>query len=325
MADTTTNKIIAQLRALLQLTQTEAQIAQTRVGQATTDAVRRELTQNGQNAEERARVIGDALRQVGGTPDVITPAIGRLTALLKTGAEQTNPLSEALLQDLGLEHQLVDRARYVRALAVQAELPTVVALADRLVEAHTATVEWLTTVLAEEALGGPAALAATPLQRFAGTATRVANFPSRAAVEGVNRYVQLVQQAAGQVRNRFSAAGEKATRLTEDAREVVVAGRDASLEKAEKVAQREGNAEAAEAVHETRRNTGALEARELPIRNYDNLTTQDAITEIKGLTEAEDIRAIVAYEQAHKARTSVVSAAQTTLAGIAKEAAGVTS
>jgi hypothetical protein len=323
--DTTVTKTIAQLRALLQLTQTEAQIAQTRVSQATTDAVRRELRQNAENSEERARLIADALRELGGAPDVVTPAIGRLIALLKTGAEQANPIAEALLQDLALEHQLVDRARYVRALAVQAGRPSVIALADRLVEAHTATVEWLTTVLAEEALGGPAALAATPLQRVAGTATRVAVFPTRAAVQGVNRYVQFVQQTAEQVRNRFTAAEEKATRLTEDAREVAIAGRDASLEKAERVAQREGNAEAAEAVHETRRNTGALEANELPIKHYENLTTQDAIAAIKKLTEAEDVRAIFAFEQANKGRTSVISAAQTTLAGIAKEAAGVTS
>lgn len=323
--DITVTKTIAQLRALLQLTQTEAQIAQTRVAQATTDAVRRELRQNAENAQERARLIADALRELGGAPDVVTPALGRVIALFKSGAEQVNPIAEALLQDLALEHQLVDRARYVRALGVQTERPSVVALADRLVEAHTATVEWLTTVLAEEALGGPAALAATPLQRFAGTATRVAVFPTRAAVQGVNRYVQFVQQTAEQVRSRFGAAEEKATQLTEDAREVVIAGRDASLEKAERVAQREGNYEAAEAVHETRRNTGALEANELPIRHYENLTTQDAISAIKDLTEAEDVRAIFAFEQANKGRTSVISAAQTTLAGIAKEAAGVTS
>ena len=80
MTDTTTTKIQEQLRALLQLTQTEAQLAQVRVGQARTDAVRRELTQNGRNAEERARRIADALREVGGYPDVVTPVVGRVTA-----------------------------------------------------------------------------------------------------------------------------------------------------------------------------------------------------------------------------------------------------
>ena len=65
MTDTTTTKIQEQLRILLQLTQTEAQIAQTRGGQARTEAVRRELTENGRNAEERARRSGEALREIG--------------------------------------------------------------------------------------------------------------------------------------------------------------------------------------------------------------------------------------------------------------------
>ena len=41
MTDTTLTKIQEQLRIVLQLTQTEAQIAQTRVGQARTEAARR--------------------------------------------------------------------------------------------------------------------------------------------------------------------------------------------------------------------------------------------------------------------------------------------
>jgi hypothetical protein len=316
-------KLIAQLRTLLQLTQTEAQIAQTRVSQATTDAVRRELTENGRNAQARALEISDALRELGGAPDVVAPVLGRLSALAKTGAEQTSPIAEALLQDLALEHQLVDRSRYLRALAVAADRQALVKLADKLIDAHTATVDWLTTVLAEDALGGPAALAATPLQRVAGTATRVAAFPTRVWVRGANRYINFVQQTAEQARSRFSSASERAEQLTEDAAEVVNAGREASLKRAEKVARREGNTEAADAVHETRRNTGALQADELPIKNYDNLSTQDAIAAVKKLTEAEDVRAIIAYEQAHKARSSVVSATQTRLAAVAKEAAGL--
>lgn len=312
-------KLIAQLRNLLQLTQTEAQIAQTRVSQATTDAVRRELTENGQNAEARAIEIADALRELGGTPDVFAPVLGRLSALVKASSEQVNPIAEALLQDLALEHELVDRARYVRALAVAEDRQSLVKLADKLIDAHTATVDWLTTVLAEEALGGPAALAATPLQRVANRATRVAVLPSRVWVQGANRYVSFLQEA----RSRFGNLGDRASQLTEDAAEVINAGREASLSRAERVAKREGNTEAAEAVHETRRNTGALRADELPIKNYENLTTQDAIGGVKKLTEAEDIRAILAYEEANKARSSVVSATQTRLAAVAKEAAGL--
>ena len=47
------------------------------------------------------------------------------------------------------------------------------------------------------------------------------------------------------------------------------------------------------------------------------------MTEIKKLTKPEDVRAILAYEEAHKARSGVVSVTQTQLAGIAKETLGV--
>ena len=151
-------KIINQLRALVLLTQTEEQVARTRVSQARTEAVRRELTQNADNAAERTRVITEQLRALGGVPDVVTPALGRLSAGLKATFEQAAPFEEALFTDLQLEHQLLDRATYVKVLAEQAELPKVRQLAERLVTAHQATVEWLTVVLAEEAMGGPAAL-----------------------------------------------------------------------------------------------------------------------------------------------------------------------
>ena len=55
-------KIINQLRALVLLTQTEEQVARTRISQARTDAVRRELTQNADNAAARTIEITEALR-----------------------------------------------------------------------------------------------------------------------------------------------------------------------------------------------------------------------------------------------------------------------
>lgn len=323
MNESTTAKILGQLRAVLQLTQTEAQVAQIRVAQARTEAVRRELTQNRRNAEERARLVADALRGLGGYPDVVAPAVGRVAALVKTSLEQVEPLSEALLQDLQLEHQLLDRARYLRALAKAGAQPRVVQVADRLVEAHTATVEWLTTVLAEDALGGPAALASTPLQRVAGTATRIVGVPNRVALRSVNRYVNRVQTTAVQARDQVTALGGKAVDFADGAREVLGTGRDASLQRAERVARRGGHRQAAHAVHETRRNVGALTAAELPIRDYDGLSTTDIVAAVKRLDDVVDVRTVIAYEETHKARSSVVSAAQTRVAAIAKEVAGV--
>src|SRR3954465_1732071 len=174
---TSNAKILNQLRALVLLTQTEEQVARTRVSQARTDAVRRELNQNADHAAERTQAIPDQLRALGGVPDVVTPAIGRLAAVLKATFEQGEPLEEALLQDLQLEHQLLDRATYLKVLAEAADQPNVRAPAERLITAHSATVEWLTVVLAEEALGGPAALRATPLQWVAGGATKAAYAP----------------------------------------------------------------------------------------------------------------------------------------------------
>src|SRR3954453_8019704 len=179
-------KIINQLRALVLLTQTEEQIARTRVSQARTDAVRRELSQNADHAAERTQAITDQLRAIGGVPDVVSPAVGRLGALVKATLEQAEPIEEALLQDLQLEHQLLDRATYLKVLAESAGQTKVKALAGRLVTAHDATVEWLTVVLAEEALGGPAALVATPFQKVAGSATRAVNAPVRFVANTVN-------------------------------------------------------------------------------------------------------------------------------------------
>ena len=317
------NTILTQLRLLVQLTQAEAQIARIRVGQARTDAVRRELEQNADNAEQRTSSILTALRELGGVPDVVTPALGRLTGLVKAALEQAEPLDEALLSDLALENQLLDRARYVKVLAETAELPRVRKLADRLVVAHTATVEWLTVVLAEQALGGPAALRATPLQRLAGGATRVVNLPARYAAETVNRTVENVQQGTEQTRDKLGAVAGKATQLTGAVRDALTVGRNATLQRAETDARRQGDKATAKTVHETRRDLGALSASELPVKDYDKLSIADSVKAVKALEQPEDVRAVIAYEEANAARTSVVNAAQTQLAAIAKQAVGI--
>jgi hypothetical protein len=56
---------------------------------------------------------------------------------------------------------VLGRARYLKALTEAARRTDVRAVAERLQTAHSATVEWISTVLAEEALGGLAALRAT--------------------------------------------------------------------------------------------------------------------------------------------------------------------
>jgi hypothetical protein len=318
-----TDTLVGQLRALEQLTQTEAQIARIRVGQARTDAVRRELRQNGDNAVRRARRISEALRDLDAVPDVVTPAIGRVLALVKSTLEQAQPIDEALLGDLTLEHQLLDRSRYLRVLAQRAGLPSVERLADDLVTAHSATVDWLTTVLAEEALGGPAALVPTPLQRVAGGVAHAVGLPTRFAVQQVNRAVHTVyrtgEQVGGVVGDVVGDVAGKAAQLGSGTREVAAAGRDAVLQQAERVARRDGADTVAAAVHGTRADMGSLAASELPIKHYEEMSAQNAIAAIRELADPDELRTLIAFEETHKNRSGVISAAQTHYAAVAKD------
>src|SRR3569833_4465159 len=129
MTDTTT--LLAQLRALLTLTQTEEQVARSRATQARTDAVRRELEQNAGHAAERTTAIAAQPRDLAGVGDIGAPALGRLTALVKGALDQAQPIEEALLQALQLERQLLDRAIYLKVLAAAAAQPKTKALAAR--------------------------------------------------------------------------------------------------------------------------------------------------------------------------------------------------
>jgi hypothetical protein len=316
-------KIINQLRALVLLTQTEEQVARTRISQARTDAVRRELTQNADHAGERSLLITEQLRALGGVPDVVTPALGRLSAVLKATFEQAAPLEEALLGDLQLEHQLLDRATYVKVLADKAGETKVRQLADKLIDAHKATVEWLTVVLAEEAMGGPAALVATPIQKVAGGVARAVNAPVRFVANTVNNAVDTVQQAGEETTERLGAIANRASALTDAVRESLIAGRGATLRRAESIAKRDGNRDAAKAAKAAREELGDVSPEELPIKNFDQLTVADAIKAIKGLKTANDINVVIRYEETHKDRANVASAAQTQLAELAKEKVGV--
>lgn len=342
---TPNTNLILQLRALAQLTQTEAQIARVRIAQARTEAVRRELRQNSENADRRTRRIEAALGELDAVPDVVTPALGRVLALVKSTVEQAQPLDEALLGDLTLEHQLRDRARYVKVLAESAKRPGIAKLADDLINAHGATVDWLNTVLAEVALGGPAALQPTPLQRVAAGVGKALTGPARFAVEQVNRAANTVSRTgtqardtashvAGEVRDGAVRAGESlregadeaantVARIGKDVSEVATTGRDAALERTEQVAAREGAGRTADAVHDTRRDLGALKAAELPVDDFEEMNAPEAIDAIRELTDADEVNAVIAFEEAHKSRSGVLSAAQTHFAAVAKEAAGV--
>ncbi|AGB21274.1 hypothetical protein Mycsm_00843 [Mycobacterium sp. JS623] len=318
-APDTETRLLAQLRTMLDLTHTEIQVAETRVAQARTEAVRKELSQNANNGRIRAEAIQKAIRNLGGFPDTIGPFLGRAAAAVKALTEQAQPFDEALLGDLALEDQLLDRARYIKALAVAGKHTDVQDLADRLITAHSATVNWLTTVLAEDALGGPAALRRTPLQATAGTAIKLFNLPMSWSAQSVDRAVEALRSTGPAVEE----LRRRAQRASEVTLKALGASRDAALQRAEEVVRDEGAGKAADALHSARAAGGVLDASELPIPDYDELTVADAVAEVKELTDPSDVRAIVAYEEAHKNRARVVSAAQTRLADIAQEVVGI--
>ncbi|OZD69872.1 hypothetical protein CH263_06645 [Rhodococcus sp. 06-1059B-a] len=308
-----TPTLLAQLRAVLQLTNTEIQVAETRVAQARTDAVRTELTQNAANGRERAAAIESELRDLGGLPDIVGPLMGRTLALFKTLAEQAQPFDEALLGDLALEHQLVSRSKYIKALATADSERSVVQLADRLVRAHSATVEWLETVLAEEALGGPVALRRTPLQAAAGGAVKIVNAPATWSARGIDRALDVARSTP----NRLSELLGRGAHAGDIAARTLSASRDAALEAAEDVVREEGVDGVADAIHSARSAAGVLDADELPIDDYESLNVAEAVAAIKDSSDPKELRTILAFEEAHKNRHGVVSATQTRLAAIA--------
>ncbi|MDI9902646.1 ferritin-like domain-containing protein [Rhodococcus sp. IEGM 1409] len=315
----TTSALITQLRILLGLTHAEIQVAETRVAQARTEAVRRELTENAENGRERASSIEATIRDLGGVPELIGPFIGRATAGMKAMVEQAQPFDEAILGDLGLEHQLLDRSRYLKALATAAGDQTVATLADRLITAHSATVDWLTTVLAEEALGGPAALRRTPMQAATGAAIRLVNVPVSWSTRSLDRAIDAVRTSPpvlGELISWGAYAGDVTVKT-------LSASRDAAIATAEKVTRREGADGAADVFRSVRKSSGLLEPTELPIEDFDELNVTQAVSAVKELTEAAQVRDIVAYEEAHKNRHGVVSAAQARLAAIAQEVVGI--
>jgi hypothetical protein len=297
------DKHISQLRALHRLTNSEIQTAQTRLAQARNDTVRQQFTTNAANARERARLIAAVLRELGGIPDVITPALGRATALAKTVAVQGQPISTALFGDLALEHQLLDRAIYLEALADAADHVDARLLARRLQAAHQETIEWITSVLAQEAAGEPTAVRPTPVQTAVGRLTKAANYPSRWVAERING----TAEAVARTRSRVATVAEAAV-------DSLTAGRDAGLRHAEQTATRKGARTTATALNRTRILTGGLTEDELPVANYDDLTVGDVEAAVQKITDATALGILLRYENNHKDRAGASTAIKNQLA-----------
>ena len=308
MTHTTTEKLIVQLRTLHHLTNTEAQIAQTRQAQARDEAVREEWATNAANAHERGQLIAAALRDLGGVPDVVTPALGRATALAKAVVEQGQPIAAALFGDLALEHQLLDRARYLEALADTADHADTRNLARRLQAAHQETIDGITSVLVEEASGEPTKVRPTPVQKAVGRLTSVVNYPTRRTAEWINR----TAEAVARTRSRVGTVAEAAV-------DSLTAGRDAALIQAEQIATRKGARSTETALHRTRVLAGGLTAEELAVDNYDDLTVSQVASAVQQLTDTAALTALLRYEQNHKDRAGAVTAIENRLSALVEQ------
>ena len=309
--------LVTQLNALLRLTNTEIMVAETRRAQASTPDFERELAANADMGRRRAEMLADSVRELGGVPDVVGVAAGRLTASAKAALEQGQEFIEAVLGDLALEQELLARTRVAAMMAEYLEVRSVRRTLERLERAHTETVDWLMTRLAEVAAGGPAALRPTPLQSVVGFGRRLSTMPVRNVSGTLNRSIDGAARARRQAVESVRSNGERVRELVEAAGEIWTAGRDASLKRTEQIADERGDKERARAVNRNRRNLGAIDADELPIRGYDALRSDAVMSRISRLTNVDDVRAVLAYETANKSRKGVLEAAQSRIEDLA--------
>jgi bacterioferritin (cytochrome b1) len=309
--------MIAELNTLLRLTNTEIAIAEARRPQAGSEAIERELARNADHGRERARLIKAAISELGGLPDMVGVAAGRVAALAKAQIEQGLTLTEALFGDLALEQQLHARARFLKVLADTENNASVRSVAERLERSHAETIEWLEVRLAEVAVGGPPAIRPTPLQSAAGVARRTATYPLRGAATAVNRSLRSLNALRGGAEAALEEQLERTGEVVRAAGAVYAAGRDASLEEAERVA-RDQSDETAEVIHSTREAMGVLDPTELPIAGYDGLNATTIAERVRRLRRVEEVRAVLSYEERHAGRTTVIDAAQARIGALAR-------
>ena len=330
------DELLSQLNTLLRLTRTEEMITQVRRTQARTDAVERELARSAGMCRERAALLRELIPALDGVYDAVGAAVGRLSAAAKTQLEQGTTLPEALFSDLALEHQLLDRARYVKRLGEAAQQPRVVEVMARLEMAHTAAVVWLDSILTELAAGQPAELRPTTTQAAVASGRRIAFSGARHAAHAVNRSVAVLGQlqdryghTPGEVSHRVTRGAKRAVntlrRLGRDTNDMLTAGRDAALNRAETVAPENGNNRTAQDVHDPRASVGALRVEELPIPDYDTLSAGMAASRIETLHSVYDVEVVLTYERANKARAGVIRAAEARIDELSPELSDATS
>src|SRR5215210_1871746 len=122
------------------------------------------------------------------------------------------------------------------------------------------------------------------------------------------RSSSMVHTGCWRPRWRPNTAVERSRDLIDAAGEIITADRDAALKRTEEEATERSATRTARNVNRARRNLGAVDGDELPIRNYDSLTATSATERIDRLRDVDDLRTVLAYETANKARKGVTNA-----------------
>ena len=355
----TQDMLVTELQNLLRLTAFEQTIATVRRTQARTAALEQELTANVKKARERSALLVQAIRDVGGVPDVVGSALGKVGAFTTAQLNQVQTLQGALLGDLTLEHQLRERTRYARTLAQSLEATTVLPVLDRLETAHTATIDWLEARLTEVGRTGTSLLRATPLQALVGTARRLAFGPLSIAAGTVNQVsALLLRSTPAQVKDSVEAGVQG---LVGEARDTVapVLGtvRDTAVQVAGTAAQAVGTAAqiasevasstvdttvdavvdaaetpavtVADVAEEAKEHAAELaEVVDLtgtgdvshPFAGYERLSGDRVMGHIRDTEDVAELTQLLAFEAAHKARKGVLAAAEERLAALTVDA-----
>lgn len=302
--------LLTELNGLLRLTAIEADIARARSTQARDDAVREELLENARNADVRRLALQQAVSDLGGLPDLLGVALDRaMTAVRTQVLDQALPISQALMADLALEHQLRDRAAFARVLADARDERDVATMLGKIEAAHDAAIDWIETRLGEVALGGVSALVPTPLQSAAAMGQRVATLPTRAAAAGINRGIAIADSIA-----------DRLGRTREVAEDSLVAGREAFWQTAEQESADKRLDSTARVARLARSDVGTLTADELPIRRYETLNASQAVAAVDKLDDVQELQSVRTFETEHKDRASVIRAIDARTSELAGEA-----
>ena len=146
----------------------------------------------------------------------------------------------------------------------------------------------------------------TPMQSIVGVGRRLTVLPANQFVEFVNRSVEATTRLGRRTVEDHLDQRRPLASVDRGGRRHLHGRPRCGVEAVRASCRRPGvPATRRETSTAVRRNLGAVDGDELPIRNYDSLTADDAISRIGRLRDADDVRTVLAYETANKHRKGV--------------------